>query len=107
MGVKPIIATKTVTNAGTATQVSTSNLYVTSVYFEALGTNTGYIYVGLSDVTSTLYMTRLAAGEGFTIDTDSFGHTDKTELNLTNLYVNSSVNNEKVQVSYMQRMGEF
>lgn len=109
MGLKPVILTKTVTTAGTEIAVSSTDLYVTTVYFEALSTNTGVIFVGDLNVTSTLYMTRLAAGAGFSLSVPSpimpGSSSGGNELNLKHLYVDCSVNGEKVQVSYLQRVG--
>lgn len=108
MGIKAINASKTVTTAGTRVQVSTSATYVTSIYFEALGTNTGYIYVGDSSVSSTVHIARLSAGQSFTIAVDvTTGHGVGSELNLSDYWVDSSVNGEKVQVTYLQRTGSY
>jgi hypothetical protein len=107
MGVKPIISTVTVTTAATRVAISSTDLYVSSVYFEALGTNTGYIYIGDSVVSSTAYMTRLAAGVGFAQSIDTTGGKTGVEINLKHYYVDSSVSGEKVQMSYMQRTGSY
>ena len=105
MAVKPVQVTKTVTTAGTQIQVTTSQIYASSIYFEALGSNTGYIYVGGSDVSSTAYITRLSAGQGFAIAADSSGNArlGGVDIALSELWVDSSVNGEKCQVSYLQR----
>lgn len=109
MGIKPVIATKTVATAGTRVQVSTSSVYVTAIYFEALKTNTGVIYVGDSSVTSTLYMTALSAGTGFTVTTSANIHPGTSsggnEVQLSAFYVDAGTSGDKVQVSYMQRLG--
>lgn len=111
MGVKPIIATVTVATAGTRVRVTTSNIYVTSVYFEALNSgNTGSIYIGDSAVSSTLYMSALTAGQGFrlTIDSNPTRPSDANggpEINLSSLYVDGTTNGNKVQVSYITRVG--
>lgn len=103
--IKPVVATKTVTTAGTQIQVSTNaSIAVTSLYFEALGTNTGYIYVGDADVSSTNYVARLSAAEGFSVSIDNAGRsTTGAELQLSAWWVDSSVNGEKCQVTYLQR----
>ena len=107
MGIKPVFATKTVATAGTRVQLSTTDLFVSSLYLEALKTNTGDIFVGDSTVSSTAYMACIAAREGFNIAADLVdGANSKVLINLKNLYVDSSVNGEKVQLTYQKPMGE-
>ena len=46
--------TTTVTTAGTAVQLfDTANSYADSIRIKALSTNTGLVYIGMSDVDST------------------------------------------------------
>lgn len=106
MGIAPVNSTVTVTTAGTRVQTSASSALVVSIYFEALGTNTGYIYVGGDDVSATKYITRLSAGAGFGISTDAQGKIGG-ELQISKFYVDSSVNGDKVQVTYLQRTGSY
>lgn len=109
MAITPVNATLTVTTAGTEIQcTSDADIKPSSVYFEALGTNTGFIYVGLSTVTSTLYIARLSAGQGFTLSSDGLaagGRLGSVGIQLSALYVDSSVNGEKVQLTYMYPTG--
>lgn len=109
MGVKPINATKTVTTAGTRVQFTATSTYATSIYFEALKTNSGVIYIGDSTVSATKYIAALPAGVGFTFAADSFGRAGSanggTELQLSTLYADCSVSGEKVQWTYLQRVG--
>jgi hypothetical protein len=108
MAITPVNSTLTVTTAGTEVQcTATTSIKPTSVYFEALGTNTGYIYIGLSTVSSTVYMARLAAGEGFSLGTGAGANfrSGGQGIQLSALYVDSSVNGEKVQMTYMYEQG--
>ncbi len=105
MSVKPNIATLTNTTAGTRTQVNSSVTQVTSVYFEALSTNTGVIYIGDSTVTSTKYMTRLAVSAGFNLSAGGNFGGFGAEINLSTLYIDSSVSGDKVQVTFLTRVG--
>jgi len=99
-------ASLTNTTAGTRTQcTATTTIRPSSVYFEALGTNTGYIYIGTVTVTSTLYIPRLSAGQGFSLGIEPGGGLGSTGLQLSNLYVDSSVNGEKVLMTYMYPTG--
>lgn len=104
MAVSPTNETKTVTTAGTRVRMTTTSTYVISVYIEALKTNTGVIYVGGSDVSSTKYIAALSAGVGFGISTDARGRLGG-EFELSSLWFDSSVSAEKVQVTYLQRTG--
>jgi hypothetical protein len=110
MGIAPVNTTKTVTTAGTRVQVTATSTYAPSCYFEALKTNTGIIYVGVSTVSATVYIAALSAGQGFSFQADSFGSVGSAagggELQLSSLYVDSSVSGEKVQFTYMQRLGQ-
>jgi len=111
MGVKPIVAVKTVATAGTRVQAVSGNVYVTSCYFEALKTNTGVIYVGDSAVSSTNYIAALSAGVGFSFAADSFGRVGSanggTELNASTLYVDAGTSGDKVAFTYLQRLGSY
>ena len=103
----PVNAALTVTTAGTRVQATaTTTIVPSSVYFEALGTNTGYIYVGVVTVSATVYITRLSAGQGFYINADGAnGRIGLTGIQLSSLYVDSSVNGEKVQMTYQYPIG--
>lgn len=110
MAITPIHATKTVTTAGTRVQVETSaSVKPTSVYFEALASNTGFIYLGLVTVSSTVYIARLSAGQGFTISSDGSGsfkyRLGGQGIQLSDIYIDSSVSGEKVQMTYMYSTG--
>lgn len=105
MAVTPVHTTKTVTTAGTRVQLTaTTTILPSSVYIEALGTNTGYIYLGLVTVSSTVYISRLSAGQGIWIAADApgtRGGLGSVGLQLSSLYIDSSVNGEKAQMTYM------
>lgn len=107
MGITPVNTVKTVTTAGTRVQLTTSTIHAPIIYFEGLKTNTGYIYVGLSDVSSTQYITCLSAGEGLTLSPDGVGNVRPVsgEINLSSIWFDSSVSGEKVMITYIQRVG--
>lgn len=112
MAVTPILITKTVTTAGTQVQVTTdTDIKPVSVYFEADAANTGYIYIGLSDVSSTSYLSRLtiptsASSPSWSISSASNGgRIGATGIQLSNLWVDSSVNGEKVHITYVYEIG--
>jgi hypothetical protein len=103
MAITPVNIGVTVTTAGTRVQVSTNtHLRPSAIYFEALATNTGYIYIGAVDVTSVIYMTRLAIGTGtWSIATGAPG----VGIQLSSFYVDSSVSGEKVRITYVYDTG--
>jgi len=109
MAITPINASLTNTTAGTRTQiVSDTDIKPTSVYVEALGSNTGFIYLGLVTVSSTVYIARLSAGQGFTIQSDGIGGRGRlggVGIQLSSLYIDSAVNGEKVLVTYQYPIG--
>ena len=109
MAIIPKLLTKTVATAGTRVEVTTSTTILpTSIYFEALATNTGYIYIGDSTVSSTVYFARLSPGQGFTFSSDGVGGSGRVGsigFQLSAFYVDSSVSGEKVQVTYMNQIG--
>lgn len=105
MSVTPVNASLTVTTAGTRVRVSSNTaLRPTSIYVEALGTNTGYIYVGLVTVSSTVYIARLSAGQSVSFSMDGAGLSGfakgSLDFQLSDFYIDSSVNGEKALITY-------
>ena len=113
MGITPKLVTLTVTTAGTRVQVtSDTEIRPHAVYFETLSTNTGQIYIGDVTVSSTVYMARLtipsaASAPSWQISSPAgAGHAGGTGIQLSNMYVDSSVSGEKVQVTYVYNVGD-
>lgn len=109
MGVKPANVSVTITTAGTRVQCSNSTDYATALYVEALKSNAGTIYVGISTVSATVYISALSPGEGLSINTDSSGVRGGTgtELPVNLYYVDASTSGDKCQLSYITRTGSF
>ncbi len=109
MGIKPVHATVTVTTHATRVQCTATAGYATSVYFEAAKANSGNIFVGLVTVSSTVYITCLAAGEGFMLSVDGKVAPGSThggnEFQLTSFYVDSASDGDKCQFTYLERVG--
>ena len=97
------LAEITVATAGTEQQVSTSEIPITTIVFTADPTNTGYIYVGDSSVSSTRAAMVLAAGQAGSMSQDMGGLAGGDEYYLSDLWVDTSVNGNKVYVSYIKR----
>lgn len=105
MSVKPTIATVIATTAGTAVRVNAAVTSVTSVYLETLAANVGTIYVGLSNVSSSLYMCALSASKGFNLSAGGNFGGFGSEIDLSSLWVVGSNSGDKIQVTYLTRVG--
>jgi len=106
MAITPVHATKTVTTAGTRVQLETdTSIKPSSAYFEASKANTGNIFIGLVTVTNAIYIACLAAGEGISFGAEPGGKYGGTGIQLSSFYADSSVNGEKVQVTYLYPTG--
>jgi hypothetical protein len=92
---------KTVTTAGTRVRVTSSSTLATSVVLQAGCNNTGYQYVGDSTLT-TANGIRLSACEKFAISADSLPTSAMGSIDLTNLYLDSSVSGEGSSVFYLR-----
>lgn len=104
----PIVTTLTVATAGTRVQCSATALPVLSVYFEALGTNTGSVFIGDSTVSSSKYMSARSAGLGINVSWDNAGSSARpgsTELDLSKFYIDASANTQIIQMTYLTRLG--
>lgn len=94
------IADKSVTTAGTRVQITSIQLYVYSVIIQALGSNTGKIYVGDSNVSSTQCYAELPAYGTTTLDGWNKEKGTMELLDLSKIYIDSSVNGEGVHIGY-------
>jgi hypothetical protein len=105
MPISPVQLTVTVTTAGTRVRpYSDTTVLPQSVYFEADGANTGYVYIGVSTVSSTAYIARLSAGQAISFSSDNTGTSgvtkDAVAYQLSDFYIDASANGQKVQVTY-------
>ena len=91
---------KTITTAGTRVQVSTTDLFVKQVTITGHAANTGHIYVGGSDVSSTVGLQLKVGASPLTIGGVQVSGRDDY-INLKNMYVDASVNGEKVSLLYL------
>lgn len=97
------LAAKTVAVAGTAEAITVLNIQTPSVVIQALESNTGSIYIGDSSVDST-NGTTLAPSDVFEFSGDErSGRGGADELILTDLFVDSAVNGEGINISYFGR----
>jgi hypothetical protein len=108
MAIVPVMVEKTVTTAGTRVQVSTSTVYVSSIFCETPRGNTGYIYIGGSAVSSTVFFHEFAIGKdtwSMTSPLAGDGRVPVNAINLSDLWIDSSVNGEKVKITYLPVQG--
>lgn len=96
-----VLSQQTIDTAGTREAVSADALPVSAVVVQAPSTNSGNIFVGDSTVSSSKGLA-LAAGESITI-TSSLVNGTHEELILSDIYVDTATNGNKVQVSYLAR----
>ena len=107
MALKIQRSTVTVATAGTRTQITSSSTYAVWAYFESVA---GTIYLGDSGVSSTNYMCKLAAGVGREINLTALNMRTSVSgtgaaLQLNTLYADSAGNGDKLQVTYLERLG--
>lgn len=89
----------TVAAAGTRVQVISTRTAAAWIAVQAYPANGGKIYVGGSDVSSTVYDVVLSAGQGFV-------YPPMSEINaydLSQLYADTSNNGDSVRVLYFRR----
>lgn len=90
----------TIASAGTAVQVTSQDISTPAAYVQADSLNTGKVYVGDADVDSTNGI-ELAAGESVTLDGTAFLRGDATKFILSDIWVDTATNGNKVRVSYL------
>lgn len=99
----PVNTSTTVTTAGTRVQLTASAISAPYVIFQAPAANTNPIFIGLSDVASTKYMVRLAAGSVFVLEGTTTNRGLGGEIELNSLYVDATTNGDKLFWTYVPR----
>lgn len=94
---------KNVTTAGTAVQLTTSSINAYGCKIKAKSGNTGFIYVGDANTVSS--------STGYELDSDQtidlsnlLGLDPSISIDLSNIWLNSSVNAEGVAVTWLERL---
>ena len=98
---KPRGFLKTVTAAGTQEQLSTSNIKVLAVTISAERSNTGFIYVGDSTVSSTNYGVDLDAADSVTFTAPDMG-IKHGNISLEDIWIDCSVSGDGVAAMYLR-----
>lgn len=91
---------KTVTTAGTQVALTSSQIVTPKVVIQAKPGNTGNIFVGTADVSSSDYGVVLAPGASTTL-VASHIETGESGLDLTSIWVDAAVNGEGVTFLYL------
>ena len=94
--------TKTVTTAGTRVQLTTAKILVPMVVIQALSGNTNPVFVGSTNVSSTLYFVRLAATNSVSITALTAG-SGVTMVDLSSIWLDATTSAEGVNVGYMEQ----
>ena len=96
------ISAVAVAAAGTAVQVSSSEIRTQSVIIQAPVDNTGDIFVGDSSVDSANGII-IRPGNSLDFTGDNMGQGGDFEINLSDLYVDAATNGDEVRVMYVER----
>ncbi len=109
MGLGLNIINKTVATAGSRVQLSTNTLYAQAIYFEALDSNLGSVYIGNSTVSSTAYMKKLIAGGGFSLNAAAGARigADGGMLELSQIWIDSSTAAQVLCITYVNHIGRY
>ena len=99
---KPHCFVKTVALTTAAECLTTSNIVVPSVQIQAELTNTGYVYVGDSEVSSTNYGLCMSAGDVASFNAEELGW-GRSQVSLKDIWLRVSVNTDGVSCIYLER----
>ena len=104
MDVTPKSFVKTIATAGTREQLTTTNMKVLNVTFQAELFNTGIIYIGDNQVSSSNYAYGLVAGDSVSLDALILGLAP-IFISLNEIWIDTSSDGDKLVVSMLQRSG--
>lgn len=94
--------TKTIAEAGKREQLTTADIKVSAVSLTAKRTNTGYIYIGDNQVSSTNYGWELVGYDNICLSAEEFGLAN-AEISLKDIWIDSSVSTDGIAVGYLER----
>jgi hypothetical protein len=101
MYLKPHCFLKTVTTATAQEPLTANNIRAVAVTLTAERSNTGYVYVGDSEVSSTNYGFDLMAGDSYTISPTDFGLA-KAHISLEDIWLDVSVSGDGVSILFWE-----
>jgi hypothetical protein len=94
--------TKTVTTAGTRERLTTSDLKVPAVLIQAEVSNTGQVYVGDNQVSSSSCGIELDSGDSITLSAASMGWANG-QISLKDIWLDVEVSTDGVWCTYLER----
>lgn len=103
MKTKPRCFVKTVTTAGTQERLTTSELSVPAVLIQARLGNSGRIYIGDSDVSSSKTGIELKYGESISLCAAELGF-EGALISLKDIWVDASKSADAVNVMYLEHI---
>jgi len=104
MNIKPLCFLSTVGTATTQERLTPLDLTVGAVLITAERSNTGYVYIGDENVSSTHYGADLSAGDSIRMTAIDFGYEAGTQISLTDIWLDVSVSGDGVSVMYMEEV---
>ena len=102
MALKPHCFLKTVTTATTREQLTTGIIDVPAALLQAELSNTGYVYVGDDQVSSTNYGVCLAAGDVYTLSAETLGWS-KAYISLKDIWLDVGTSTDGVSCMILER----
>ena len=102
MYLKPYAFIKTVVSTTVADRLTTIETQVPAVVITAERSNTGYIYIGDNQVSSTRYGADLSAGDSIKMSAAELGWAD-AKISLKDIWLVPSVTTDGVSVMYLER----
>lgn len=93
---------KTVTTAGTRVQLTTANLRVPSIDFQAESDNGGRMFIGNDQVSSSNCMASLGPGDSLSLVAADYGDAD-AQWDLSEFWIDSGTSTDGVFVGYAER----
>lgn len=105
-GVGPVtLAAITAATTTGGTVLSATQILCATLIITADAGNSGSIYVGDANVSTTRYTAKLAANASISVPMISPSRPGASNLDLSKFYVLGSAASQKVQVTYFERLG--
>lgn len=102
MYLKPYAFLKTIASSSVRERLTTANLMVPAVLITAEVSNTGRIYIGDNQVSSTRYGADLGAGDSITLSAVELGWAD-AKMALKDIWLIPSVATDGVSAMFLER----
>lgn len=94
------LAQLTLTSGGTRQALTSSTIPAEAVIISAPSTNSGVVYLGSANVSSTRYVATIAAGTSFSISVNPSSENDSSNIELSTIYWDGTTG-DKLNVGYL------